>query len=50
MKNSFGQSVIATLFGESHGPAVGIVLDGLAPGIDVSEEEIARHLSRRRPN
>lgn len=49
MKNTFGQSVSVTLFGESHGAAVGAVIDGLAPGIAVSEEEIARQLSRRRP-
>ena len=50
MKNTFGQSVSVTLFGESHGAAVGAVIDGLAPGIAVSEEEIARQLSRRRPS
>ena len=40
MKNSFGQSVIITLFGESHGKAIGAVLDGMAPGIPVSEDFI----------
>lgn len=50
MKNSFGQSVVLTLFGESHGAAVGCVLDGLSPGVPVSEEAIARLLSRRRPS
>ena len=50
MKNTFGQSVCATIFGESHGEAVGVVLDGLAPGIEVSEEIIKRLLSRRRPS
>ena len=50
MKNTFGQSVCATIFGESHGEAVGVVLDGLAPGIEVSEENIQRMLSRRRPS
>ena len=35
MKNTFGQSVCTTIFGESHGEAVGVVIDGLAPGIDV---------------
>lgn len=50
MKNTFGQSVCATIFGESHGEAVGVVLDGLAPGIEVSEESIKRMLSRRRPS
>ena len=49
MKNTFGQSVTLTLFGESHGPAVGAVLDGLAPGLTVDEAFIARQLARRRP-
>ncbi|MBQ9450428.1 MAG: chorismate synthase [Bacteroidales bacterium] len=49
MKNSIGTSVILTLFGESHGPAVGAVLDGLAPGLAVDEAFIADRLSRRQP-
>ena len=49
MKNSFGNQMTVTLFGESHGPAVGAVLDGLCPGLAVSEEYMARQLSRRRP-
>lgn len=49
MKNSIGTSVILTVFGESHGPAVGAVLDGLAPGLPVDEAYIAECLSRRRP-
>ena len=50
MKNSLGTSVILTLFGESHGPEIGAVLDGLAPGIPVDEAFIARQLTLRRPN
>lgn len=49
MKNTFGHSVSVTLFGESHGPEIGAVIDGLAPGIPVEEERIARQLSLRRP-
>ena len=49
MKNTFGQAVTLTMFGESHGPAVGVVLDGLAPGLPVDEECIRRQLARRRP-
>lgn len=49
MKNTFGQSVAVTLFGESHGAAIGAVIDGLAPGIEVDESYIASQLSRRRP-
>ncbi len=50
MKNTFGQSIALTLFGESHGEAVGAVIDGLAPGIDVDVEFIKSQLSKRRPS
>ena len=50
MKNTLGNSVTLTLFGESHGEAIGAVIDGIAPGIEVDEEEIKRMLSRRRPS
>ncbi len=50
MKNTYGRSVALTIFGESHGPAVGVVLDGLAPGLPVDEAFIQRQLSRRRPS
>ena len=50
MKNTYGQSVALTIFGESHGPAVGVVLDGLAPGLPVDENLIRRQLSHRRPS
>ena len=49
MKNTLGNSVCVTIFGESHGPAVGAVLDGMAPGVPVEVAEIARRLSLRRP-
>ncbi len=49
MKNTFGQSIAVTLFGESHGEAVGAVIDGLAPGIEVDDRFIKAQLSRRRP-
>ena len=49
MKNTFGTSVAVTLFGESHGPAVGAVLDGLAPGMEVSGDSIRKQLDKRRP-
>ena len=50
MKNTFGQSLAVTLFGESHGEAVGAVIDGLAPGIPVDKKEIEKLLSKRRPS
>ena len=49
MKNTFGQSVAVTLFGESHGEYIGAVLDGLAPGLAVDEAFIRHQLSLRRP-
>lgn len=48
MKNTFGNAVSLTIFGESHGPAVGAVLDGLAAGLPVDEAAIAAALDRRR--
>lgn len=48
MKNTIGNSVSITLFGESHGNAVGAVLDGIAPGIPVDEDFIKSQLSLRR--
>ena len=38
MKNTFGNSVAVTLFGESHGEYIGAVIDGLAPGIKINHE------------
>ena len=49
MKNTFGTAVAVTLFGESHGAMIGAVLDGLAPGVEVDEDFIARQLTLRRP-
>lgn len=49
MKNTFGQSISVTLFGESHGGEIGAVIDGLAPGITIDEEYIASRLALRRP-
>ena len=49
MKNTFGSSVSITLFGESHGAEIGVVIDGLAPGIEVDNDFIASKLSQRRP-
>ena len=50
MKNTFGSALSVTLFGESHGPSIGAVLDGLAPGIPVDEAFIAHQLTLRRPS
>ena len=50
MKNTFGNSVAVTLFGESHGEFIGAVLDGLAPGIRIDHDYIAHMLTLRRPD
>ena len=47
--NSFGTSFVVTTFGESHGPAVGCIIDGCPPGVVIEQELIQRALSRRRP-
>ena len=49
MNNSFGKNLTLTLFGESHGPEIGCVIDGLRPGLRVEEEAIAQQLALRRP-
>ena len=49
MKNTFGTSVTVTLFGESHGPEIGAVIDGLAPGLPVDGDFITARLTLRRP-
>lgn len=50
MKNTFGASLSVTLFGESHGEEIGVILDGLAPGIKIDHDNIKKMLSRRRPS
>lgn len=50
MSNTIGNQIKLTLFGESHGPQIGAVLDGLTPGIYIDEEKIKRNLSLRRPD
>ncbi|WP_444930126.1 chorismate synthase [Microbulbifer sp. SSSA002] len=47
--NTFGKLFCVTTFGESHGPALGCIVDGCPPGLEISEEEIQRELDRRKP-
>ncbi len=49
MKNTFGNQLQVTLFGESHSAGIGVVIDGLAPGIAVDEDYIRAQLKKRRP-
>ncbi len=48
MKNTYGNNVTLTLFGESHGPAIGAVVDGMPAGINVDAEYIAAKCALRR--
>ena len=45
----FGEFLTVSTFGESHGAAVGVVVDGVPPGLALSVEDIQRDLDRRRP-
>ena len=47
--NSFGQVFRITTFGESHGPAIGVVIDGCPAGLSLEKEEIDRELALRQP-
>jgi chorismate synthase len=47
--NTFGTMFRVTTFGESHGPAVGVIVDGCPPRLPVTADEIQQELDRRRP-
>lgn len=47
--NSFGTLFRITTFGESHGPALGVVIDGCPPGLPLAEDDLRPDLARRRP-
>ncbi len=47
--NTFGRVFTVTSFGESHGPAIGCVVDGCPPGLTLSSEDIQKDLDRRKP-
>ncbi len=47
--NSFGKLFVVTSFGESHGPALGCIVDGCPPGMELSEADIQPDLDRRKP-
>ncbi|MEG8128864.1 chorismate synthase, partial [Xanthomonas hortorum pv. gardneri] len=45
--NSFGRLLTVSTFGESHGPAIGCVIDGCPPGLEIAPEEFPHDLQRR---
>jgi len=47
--NSFGQVFKVTTFGESHGPVIGVIVDGVPPNLPLSESDVQFELDRRRP-
>ncbi|MFM7983284.1 MAG: chorismate synthase, partial [Candidatus Fonsibacter sp.] len=47
--NTFGKIFRFTTWGESHGPAIGVVVDGCPPKINLSEKDIQTELNKRRP-
>jgi len=47
--NSIGQNFVVTTFGESHGKALGCIIDGCPPGLELNEADMQRDLDRRRP-
>ncbi|MDX1398622.1 MAG: chorismate synthase, partial [Oceanospirillum sp.] len=47
--NSFGKLFTLTTFGESHGPALGAIIDGCPPGLEITEEDLQIDLDRRKP-
>jgi chorismate synthase len=47
--SSFGRLLCVTTFGESHGPAIGVIVDGVPAGIALEESDIQKELNRRRP-
>jgi chorismate synthase len=47
--NTFGSLFCVTSFGESHGPAIGCVVDGCPPGLEISAADIQAELDRRKP-
>jgi chorismate synthase len=49
MGNSFGNLFKISTFGESHGPAIGVVIDGCPPGLSIDEDFIQAELDRRKP-
>lgn len=50
MMDSFGRKFKVSIFGESHGPAVGCVIDGVLPGLEIDFDGLEREIARRKPS
>ena len=49
MSSCFGRYFRLSLFGQSHGPGVGVTLDGFPAGLEIDMEDVARQMARRAP-
>ena len=49
MSGIWGKNIRISIFGESHGPAIGITIDGLPPGFEIDLDEVRREMGRRAP-
>lgn len=49
MSNVYGRSIKVSIFGESHGTGIGVIIDGLEPGLEIDMEEVNRQMARRAP-
>lgn len=49
MSNIYGRSIKVSIFGESHGAGIGVVIDGMEPGLSLDMEEVRRQMARRAP-
>jgi chorismate synthase len=49
MSSTYGENLKLTIFGQSHGPAIGMTMDGIPAGLPVDLEELQRFLNRRAP-
>lgn len=49
MSNTWGNEIRLSIFGESHGGGIGMILDGIVPGVSLNMEEIRRQMARRAP-
>ena len=47
--NSYGECFRITTFGESHGAAVGVIIDGCPSGLELNNDDIQKELDRRKP-